>query len=115
MIICDKYIICKFLIMSSFRFLASVNSHTNTPVLATVVCGSLAAILSFLMDLTTLVEMMSIGTLMAYTLVAASVLTLHYQRDQVSTYWHFDGVHSDGCKHTDTVLPERSGEYILVL
>ena len=66
-----------------FRFLGHVYSRTNTPFLATWVAGIFGAILSLLLDLNSLVQMMSIGTLMAYTLVAVSVLVLHYQRDNV--------------------------------
>ena len=69
---------------------------TNTPFLATWVCGIPAAILALLLDLDSLVQMMSIGTLMAYTLVAVSVLVLHYQRHPVSTDLYnisvYDGV-----------------------
>ena len=66
-----------------FKFLGSINSWTNTPLAATWIAGILAAILAFLLDLESLVEMMSIGTLMAYTLVAVSVLVLRHQKEQV--------------------------------
>lgn len=52
-----------------FRFLASVSSYTETPAVACVVSGFLAALLSLLVSLRDLIEMMSIGTLLAYTLV----------------------------------------------
>jgi len=66
-----------------FRFLGSVNRWTDTPLLATWICGFLVALSALLFDLNALVQMMSIGTLMAYTLVAVSVLVQHYQREQV--------------------------------
>ena len=69
-----------------FRFLAAINQWTNTPLLATWVAGILPVSAALLFDLTALVQMMSIGTLMAYTLVAVGVLTLHYQREQVCTF-----------------------------
>ncbi|XP_064643072.1 high affinity cationic amino acid transporter 1-like [Lineus longissimus] len=66
-----------------FRFLANVNHMTSTPFIATVISGFAAAILAMILELESLVEMMSIGTLMAYTLVAVSVLILRYQPGDV--------------------------------
>ncbi|XP_066296641.1 high affinity cationic amino acid transporter 1-like [Branchiostoma lanceolatum] len=62
---------------------ARVHPRTSVPVVATLVSGSLAAVLSLVLDLQQLVEIMSIGTLMAYTLVAASVLIMRYQPGRV--------------------------------
>lgn len=53
-----------------FQELAQISPFTNTPLKATFVFGGLTAVVSFLMSLEVLVEMMSIGTLMAYTLVS---------------------------------------------
>jgi len=66
-----------------FRFLGSVSPWTDTPLAATWICGVLVALSALVFDLDALVQMMSIGTLMAYTLVAVSVLVQHYQRQQV--------------------------------
>ena len=52
-----------------FRELAQISNLTNTPLKATLVLGAFTAFISFIMSLEVLVEMMSIGTLMAYTLV----------------------------------------------
>ncbi|CAI4232965.1 unnamed protein product [Auanema sp. JU1783] len=65
-----------------FKDLAVVNSKTQVPINAIIVFGSLTAIIALLFDITTLVEFLSIGTLLAYTIVSACVITLRYQPAQ---------------------------------
>lgn len=66
-----------------FRFLGKVNARFQTPVVGTLIAGILTAFMTLIFDLKELVDMMSIGTLMAYSIVAACVLLLRYQRSDV--------------------------------
>ncbi|CAK1551026.1 unnamed protein product [Leptosia nina] len=64
-----------------FRPLSAINKKTQTPLLATALSGLLSAIMAAIFNLNQLIDMMSIGTLMAYTIVATSVLILRYEED----------------------------------
>lgn len=64
-----------------FKKLRKVNAKTKTPVLATIISGIVSGTMALLFNLQQLIDMMSIGTLLAYTIVAISVLVLRYEKN----------------------------------
>ncbi|XP_025080887.1 cationic amino acid transporter 4-like [Pomacea canaliculata] len=61
-----------------FQFLAKVHPKTQTPLYSVAIFGLLSALMALFFEIDTLVEFMSIGTLFAYTIVAASIIILRY-------------------------------------
>lgn len=64
------------LIMSMF---GTVNKRTKIPLIAMYVFSALAALLAVILDIETLVEMMSIGTLFAYLVVSGGIIIFRYR------------------------------------
>lgn len=62
-----------------FGFLGNVNTKTQVPLTNLIISGLFSAVIALLFDLEKLVEFMSIGTLLAYTIVSASVIILRYK------------------------------------
>lgn len=62
-----------------FEFLGRINQRFKTPIYGTMVSGILTGLLSAFFNLAQLVNMMSIGTLMAYSMVAACVMLLRFE------------------------------------
>ncbi|KAK3873132.1 hypothetical protein Pcinc_021836 [Petrolisthes cinctipes] len=62
-----------------FSWLARISDKTKVPTLTLLLCGFFSALIALVFDIEKLVEFMSIGTLMAYTIVSASVIILRYQ------------------------------------
>ncbi|KAM5263142.1 cationic amino acid transporter 4 [Ctenodactylus gundi] len=63
-----------------FQVFAHVHPRTQVPVVGILVFGVLMALLALLLDLEALVQFLSIGTLLAYTFVATSIIVLRFQK-----------------------------------
>ncbi|KAM6112203.1 LOW QUALITY PROTEIN: cationic amino acid transporter 4 [Pterocles gutturalis] len=66
-----------------FQVFSRVHPRTQVPVVGIVVFGLLMALLALVFDLEALVQCLSIGTLLAYTFVAASIIVLRFQQQKV--------------------------------
>ncbi|XP_046362061.2 probable cationic amino acid transporter [Haliotis rufescens] len=87
------------LISSHFGYLCPTR---KTPKLATVVSGCISAVVAVSVDLRLLIEMVLIGTLLAYVLVAVCVLITRYSFDE-------DNISNLPSKDTND-NPEKSGQ-----
>lgn len=81
-----------------FSIFARVNPVTKVPVNAILVFGILMAAMALTFDLEALVQFLSIGTLLAYTFVAASVIVLRFQPEKIIS------------KDTTTTSPNANAE-----
>ncbi|KAG8183649.1 hypothetical protein JTE90_005635 [Oedothorax gibbosus] len=68
-----------------FRWLAKVDPKFKTPLIATAVSGIFAGTMAMMFNVHELADMMSIGTLLAYSLVAVSVTLLRYKASEKTT------------------------------
>lgn len=71
-----------------FKWLGRINARFHTPLYGTLFVGLLTASLAAFLNLSQLVNMMSLGTLIAYSIVAACVLLLRYEVDDEDEKLH---------------------------
>ncbi|XP_073286797.1 cationic amino acid transporter 2, vacuolar-like [Primulina huaijiensis] len=88
-------------------FFSDVNKSTQVPVKSTVVTGLLSGVLAFFMDVDQLSGMVSVGTLLAFTMVAISVLILRYvPPDKVPLLAHFqEAIDSVSLRYSNNNCP----------
>ncbi|KZV16473.1 cationic amino acid transporter 2, vacuolar-like [Dorcoceras hygrometricum] len=91
-------------------FFSDVNKSTQVPVKGTVVTGLFAGALAFFMDVDQLSGMVSVGTLLAFTMVAISVLILRYvPPDEVPLPAHFqEAIDSVSLRYSNSNSPENT-------
>ncbi|XP_050351232.1 cationic amino acid transporter 4 isoform X2 [Nymphalis io] len=78
-----------------FGFLSDVNNKSQIPISNLIISGLSSAFIALLFDLEKLVEFMSIGTLLAYTIVSAAVIILRYRPAPPSEDKIFGSPHLD--------------------
>ncbi|XP_044731652.1 cationic amino acid transporter 3-like [Chrysoperla carnea] len=98
-----------------FSMFGSINMRTKTPLIATLLSGVFAGIMGAMFDLNQLIDMMSIGTLLAYTIVAMSVLILRYEENNPSSNNNVQTSPSIQFKQTQTMTPYTFIKYLFNL
>ncbi|KAG6642819.1 cationic amino acid transporter 2, vacuolar-like isoform X1 [Carya illinoinensis] len=92
-------------------FFSDVNRRTQVPLKGTIVTGIGSAILAFFMDVSQLAGMVSVGTLLAFTMVAISVLILRYvPPDEVPLPLSLQGLINSASSQTGRISQEKNGE-----
>lgn len=71
-----------------FEWMGRIHPRFKTPLLGTLFVGTLTGLLAAIFNLDQLVNMMSIGTLVAYSIVAACVLLLRYEVENEDDKMH---------------------------
>lgn len=95
-----------------FSCFGNVNAKTQVPLLNLAISGVASAILALLFDLEKLVEFMSIGTLLAYTIVSASVIVLRYRPNCIDETISTTHTADTPCTEDDETTSHSSAEAI---
>ncbi|XP_049939066.1 high affinity cationic amino acid transporter 1-like [Schistocerca serialis cubense] len=64
-----------------FKFMGKVHPRFRTPFIGTLCAGVLTGLMALIFDVDELIDMMSVGALVAYSVAAACVLLLRYAKD----------------------------------
>ena len=91
-------------------WLATISPRFNTPVLATLVCGLFSATMALIFDIEALADMMSIGTLMSYTLVAVSILVLRFRDTDAAAEEEAEKAAHGAATHHSNIVAHSTGK-----
>lgn len=69
-----------------FPIFSRVNLRTGVPVEGTIITGSISALITFCFSLDSLISMISIGTLLAFTVVCAGVIIIRYRNEDTAEH-----------------------------
>lgn len=89
-----------------FGFLSKVSKRTQVPTVNLAISGVMSGIIALFFDLEHLIEFMSIGTFLAYTIVSASVIVLRYRPPPPPSHA------MDNTITTDTTLASTSTQHL---
>ncbi|XP_061390758.1 cationic amino acid transporter 2 isoform X2 [Musca vetustissima] len=78
-----------------FRFLGRIHPRYRVPVIGSIFAAILTALIAGLFDLAQLVNLLSIGTLLAYSVVAISITILRYM-DNSETFGNHETIAENG-------------------
>ncbi|KAL5292590.1 SLC7A1.2 family protein [Megaselia abdita] len=78
-----------------FRCLGKVHQKLKTPIIGTIFSALLTGGLAGIFDLQALVNMLSIGTLLAYTMVAVSVVILRYMDNEETLGTSYESINDN--------------------
>uniref|UniRef100_A0A8D8VCW7 Cationic amino acid transporter 2 n=1 Tax=Cacopsylla melanoneura TaxID=428564 RepID=A0A8D8VCW7_9HEMI len=85
-----------------FKSLGVVHPSYKTPFFGTIVSGTLTGLMAAIFDLEQLIDLMSIGTLFAYTIVSACIIILRYREESDEE----DDLLSEEYKESTHLLPQ---------
>ncbi|KAL3376096.1 hypothetical protein AABB24_002845 [Solanum stoloniferum] len=94
-------------------FFSDISRHTQVPVKGTIATGIFIAILAFFMDVSQLAGMVSVGTLLSFTVVALSILILRYVPPEELPFLPSDQQSNVSGQHLDAFETDVAGRPLL--
>jgi len=75
-----------------FKLFSDVNPKTGVPVWGTIITGTISAVIALFFNLEILLDMISIGTLLAFTVVCGGTIILRYQSPEPEKRFRVPGL-----------------------